>query len=76
MLSILIPLRDEYENLDKIEKYFTRELNDIEYEIILINDYSSDNTLSKIREISMKNNNFVYLDNKKKRFRWSYKLWN
>ena len=66
MLSILIPLRDEYENLDQIERYFTKELNNIDYEIILINDYSSDNTLSKIKEISQRNNNFVYLDNKKK----------
>ena len=66
MLSILIPLRDEYENLDQIERYFTKELNNIEHEIILINDYSSDNTLSKIKEISQRNNNFVYLDNKKK----------
>ena len=40
MLSILIPLRDEYENLDQIERYFTKELNNIEHEIILINDYS------------------------------------
>ena len=66
MLSILIPLRDEYENLDQIERYFTKELNNIEHEIILINDYSSDITLSKIKEISQRNNNFVYLDNKKK----------
>ena len=66
MLSILIPLRDEYENLDEIERHFTKELVNIEHEIILINDYSSDNTLSKITEISQKNNNFVCLDNKKK----------
>jgi hypothetical protein len=29
MLSILIPLRDEYENLDQIERYFTKDLNNI-----------------------------------------------
>ena len=31
MLSILIPLRNEYENLDKIESQYQYNLRDIDY---------------------------------------------
>jgi len=66
MLSIIIPLRNEYENLDEIERQFINNFNEINHEVILINDYSTDNTLSKIEEIAKKNNNFISLNNKKK----------
>ena len=45
MLSIIIPLRNEYENLDEIERQFINNFNEINHEVILINDYSTDNTL-------------------------------
>ena len=47
MLSILLPVRNEYENLDIIEKIFSENLGEINYEAILINDFSTDNTLQK-----------------------------
>ena len=63
MLSILIPLRNEYENLDQIESQFQNNFNDINYEVILINDFSNDKTLVKANEISRINKNFTILDN-------------
>ena len=66
MLSILIPLRDEYENLAKIENLFAKELLNLEYEVILINDYSQDNTLAKANDMASRNPKFISLNNKKK----------
>ena len=66
MLSILIPVRNEYENLDEIERIFRDSLQEINHEVILINDFSIDGTLNKAFEISKKNNNFKVVDNKKK----------
>ena len=66
MLSILIPVRNEYENLDEIERIFRESLQEINHEVILINDFSTDDTFNKAKEISKKNNNFKILDNKKK----------
>ena len=59
MISILIPLRNEYENLDEIERIFKDNLSLIKHEVILVNDYSTDNTLNKAKEIAEKNKNFV-----------------
>lgn len=66
MLSIIVPLRNEYENLKQIEIEFKNHLNSIIYEVILINDFSEDNTLLLAQEISKRNSNFIVLDNKKK----------
>ena len=66
MLSIIIPVRDEYENLDQIERVFRENLSEIDHEIILINDFSLDNTLNKAKEIAKINKNFKVLDNNKK----------
>ena len=45
MLSIIIPLRNEYENLEEIERQFSENLINIDYEVILVNDFSKDETL-------------------------------
>jgi len=66
MLSIIIPVRNEYENLDEIERQFSTNFSKIHHEVILINDYSTDDTLLKANKITKKNNNFILLDNKKK----------
>ena len=66
MLSIIIPIRNEYENLDNIERQFTSYLNEIAYEVILIEDFSSDNTFNKALEISNNNKNFIVLKNSQK----------
>ena len=66
MLSIIIPLRNEYENLDEIERQFNTSLNQISHEVLLINDFSTDNTFLKAQEISKKNKNIILIDNDRK----------
>ena len=66
MLSILIPLRNEYENLADIERIFREKFYEIKYEVILINDFSDDSTLIRAEEIVKNNKNFVVLNNKKR----------
>ncbi len=66
MISILIPLRNEYENLDEIERIFKDNFNQIEYEVILVNDYSTDNTLDKAKEIAEKIKILLYSTIKKR----------
>ena len=66
MLSILIPLRDEFDNLDNIVGKFDQNLQSINYEVIFVNDFSSDNTLQKAKTISSKKKNYKVYDNQKK----------
>ena len=66
MLSIIIPARNEAENLEDILKYFKNGMNKINYEILLINDYSIDNTFEKAQEIFKNDDNFRVLNNEKK----------
>ena len=37
MLSVLIPLRDDFDNLDNIVDKFNQNLQNINYEVILLN---------------------------------------
>jgi len=64
MLSIIIPVRNESDNLEAIMDYYSKNLNSLDYEILVINDFSKDNTLEKARNLFK--NNFRVLDNKKK----------
>ena len=48
MLSIIIPARNEAENLEDILNYFVNGLNNIDYELLLINDYSIDRDLTPL----------------------------
>lgn len=66
MLSILVPVRNESENLREIFNYFRNNLKDIDYEILIINDFSEDDTYEKAKALNDKNNNFKILNNKKK----------
>ena len=47
MLSIIIPARNETDNLEDILNYFTGGMEKIKYEVLLINDFSNDDTLKK-----------------------------
>ena len=49
MLSIIIPARNEEENLKNIFDYFNQAMNSIDYEIVIINDFSTDNTFVKAK---------------------------
>ena len=48
-------------------EYYSKNLSEFDYEVLIINDYSKDGTLEKARNL-FKNKNFKVLDNKK-RFR-------
>ena len=66
MLSIVVPVRNESENLKGVFDYFSENLKDISYEVLIINDFSKDDTLKKSKELSSKLENFKIFDNKKK----------
>ncbi len=66
MLSIIIPAKNEAENLQDILRYFSSKLSNIDYEVILINDFSSDETLSKAKDLFANNTKFKVFDNEKK----------
>ena len=66
MLSIIIPLRNEIENLDSIKESFSKNLEEIRYEVLFINDFSTDGTLQKANKIAEENINFKVFDNKKR----------
>jgi len=64
LLSIIIPVRNEAANVD----FVYRELKTLAeyrgwcYEIIFINDHSSDNTWEIVQDIARKNKNVKYID--------------
>ena len=66
MLSIIIPLRNEIENLDSIKESFSKSLGEIKYEVLFINDFSTDGTLQKANKIAEENINFKVFDNNKR----------
>ena len=66
MLSIIIPLRNEIDNLENIKENFKKNLIDIKFEVIFVNDFSTDGTFQKISEIAKENINFKVFDNEKK----------
>ena len=66
MLSIIVPVRNEMDGLDDLIDYFNSNLNTFTYEVLIINDFSEDDTLSKAQLISNKHTNFKIYDNKKK----------
>ena len=66
MLSILVPVRNESNSLEDLYNYFDKNLVDIDYEVIIINDFSEDDTFSKANLIQQKNLRFKVINNKKK----------
>ena len=66
MLSIIVPARNEAENLQSVLDYFTKKLKNLDFEVLIINDFSDDNTLENAEKIFKNHNNFRILNNKKK----------
>ena len=58
-LSLVIPLLNEEESLQELAHWIERvcTANDLSYEVIFLDDGSTDNSWKKIEEISSKNNN-------------------
>ena len=65
-LTILIPVRDEEENVKIISNKIESEISNSNYELLFVNDYSQDNTVSVIEELQLKNNKIRYVNNQKK----------
>jgi dolichol-phosphate mannosyltransferase len=65
-LSILIPVRDEEENVKIISGKIENEIKNSNYELLFVNDYSKDNTVKIIEDIKIQNNKIRYINNKKK----------
>ena len=64
--SLIIPMFNEEENVKILYNQICASLKNIKnYEIIFINDFSSDNTLNNLREIEKANINLKVLHNKK-----------
>ena len=66
MLSIIIPARNEAENLEDILIYFEQNLIEVDFEVLVINDFSNDETLSRAKKIFEKKKKFKVFDNLKK----------
>ena len=66
MLSIIIPVKNEYENLEAIDSQFRNNFENISYEVLLINDFSEDDTLQKAEKICFNNKKIAIYNNKKK----------
>ena len=64
--SIIVPCRDEEDNVEIILNNIQKNCIYQNYEIIFIDDYSQDRTLNKIKEFSTKHQNIFYHINKKK----------
>jgi glycosyltransferase involved in cell wall biosynthesis len=54
-LSVVIPIMDEEENIQPLIKEVDNALKDIEYELILIDDGSSDKTITNIKTYALEN---------------------
>jgi glycosyltransferase involved in cell wall biosynthesis len=65
-LTILIPIRNEEIGILDTLKYFENSwVTDIEHEIILVDDFSTDNTHSKIQQFQSSKLNYKIIKNKK-----------
>ncbi len=66
MLSILIPVRNESDALEDIIEHFSKNLINLNHEVLIINDFSEDDTLIKIENLILGKSNFRVLNNTKK----------
>ena len=66
MLSILLPVRNESDSLEDIIEHFSKNLNNINHEVLIINDFSEDDTLKKSENLTFKKKNFRVLNNTNK----------
>lgn len=65
-LSILIPVRDEEENVKIISNKIEEEIANPNYELLFVNDFSEDDTIKVIEEIQDQNKKIRYVNNENK----------
>ncbi len=63
MLSIIVPVRNESDNIPELFNYFRDNLKDLEYEVLIINDFSEDETLKKTKDLIVQYKEFKVFDN-------------
>lgn len=61
LLSIVVPCFNEEESVEIFSEEIKKTLNGYNYDILYINDGSSDNTLKKIKELANSNSNIKYI---------------
>ena len=66
MLSIIVPVRNESNIINEVFDYFLNNLKDIKYEVLIINDFSDDDTFDKCKKLVDEYKNFRIFDNPKK----------
>jgi dolichol-phosphate mannosyltransferase len=66
LLSILIPVRNEEENVNIISKEIITKISIQSYEILFINDFSEDNTERELIKLNTQNTKTVFHNNIKK----------
>ena len=66
LLSILIPVRNDQENVHIISNEIENKIENKNYEIVFINDFSEDNTLNELSNLSKSNNKIIYFNNSRK----------
>ena len=66
MLSIIVPVRNESDALKDTLNYFSQNLINLDYEVLIINDFSEDDTLSKAKTLISEKKYFKVFNNKKK----------
>ena len=66
MLSIIIPLRNESSGLESLRDCLINEIKNLNCEIILINDFSNDNTYDIGMKIAQEDSNFKIFNNDNK----------
>ena len=62
-LSILIPVRDEEENVKIISNKIEEEIANPNYELLFVNDFSEDDTIKVIEEVKFQNKKIRYVNN-------------
>ena len=65
-LSIIIPVRNESNVISKTLDLITNSMNEIDYEVVVINDYSDDDTCKKVEEKINTNSKIKIFNNSKK----------
>ena len=66
MLSIIVPVRNESNIIHEVFDYFSNNLKDIQHEVLIINDFSNDDTFDKAKSIFKSHKQFRVFDNQKK----------
>ena len=66
MLSIIVPVRNESNIIHEVFDYFSNNLKDIQHEVLIINDFSNDDTFDKCKKLVYEYKNFRIFDNPKK----------